>query len=125
MYDVYVFDLDDTLLYYKRGFVVPRQTHHFLRDLWARGKLIIIVSYNPLVKALVRYTELSKYCKHVFYGEESRYDLVKEALEGAKANGSVVYFDDRHDNIVDVKRLGIDCFHVKSALTLYQQINRD
>lgn len=133
--NVYIFDLDDTLVYYsKRGPVVPRQTFHKLRALHYSA-MLMVVSYNPIACHVAAHLGLFKFCKYIVVGRETefRHELVARAL--AKCNIStsptssmhhVYYFDDRLDNVDTVQQAfpSILCSHVKSPLLLYRDISR-
>lgn len=98
---LYVFDLDDTLVMYKREIKVPRQTFHSLRNLYLKGNKIAVISYNPYGEFIINITGLRKYisiscCSNNLY----RPELFSKIYNG---EDTVYYFDDRKDNLEAVK----------------------
>src|SRR5579863_6582946 len=119
----YVFDLDDTLVFYgKKGPTIPRQTFHTLRQL--RGP-IVVVSYNPLAHILASELGLMKYVNVIICGDCDRNVLVENAIKNFE-DSQLVYFDDRVDNLSVVKQFypRALCYHVSSALLLHRIIKR-
>lgn len=132
--DVYLFDLDDTIVYYsKRGLTVPRQTWHKLRALHFSATLIL-VSYNPLAFHIAGRLGLFKYCPCVIVGIEFRKELIAQAL--AKCTSAhvntpvntplhlqhvhhVYYFDDRLDNIALMSNPLFSCIVISTPPKLY------
>jgi hypothetical protein len=116
-----VFDLDDTLVRYGKQISVPRQTHHCLRDLSARGLKLGIVSYNPLSECVAARMGLLKYADTVRFGSGYRSELVAMVVDPARP---FVYFDDRRDNLEEVARAFplARCVHVANPLYLYRDI---
>lgn len=124
MSKIYVFDLDDTLVRYNKGAIVPKQTFHRLRDL-AYTYPIYIISYNPLCEHIIKSLLLDKYIKAVFYSSDIRYTLISKVLNKEQCKPeNIIYFDDRQDNIDNVlsRYPQIKCILVKDPLLLYRDI---
>lgn len=118
-----VLDLDDTLVRYGKRICVPRQTHHCLRDLNARGLRLGIVSYNPLSECVAARMGLLKYVDIIRFGSGERSDLVAMVVDPARP---FVYFDDRRDNLESVARAFplARCVHVANPIYFYQDVRK-
>jgi hypothetical protein len=107
----FVFDLDDTLIDNRKGRPrVARQTWHVLRRLSKREDYAMaIVSYNPGARLWAAMIGLTKYIPSnrigILNNPSDRAELVASVLPLSfdPLVDSLFYFDDRADNIAEVK----------------------
>ena len=122
-----IFDLDDTLVRYgkKRKICVPRQTFHSLRDLHARGFTLVCVTYNCYGEMIANQCCLFKYISFLQYARNIGDRSLVVRLVAQKYNSNnFSYFDDRKDNIEQVKLKfpNSSCIHVSNPLLLHKLI---
>lgn len=116
-----MFDLDDTLIQCtKKGrYIVPKQTWHALRNLHNKNIKLCITSYNKTALLWVELLGLYKYIQDIFVGNPPRYYLIDNIIEKYPEYSILGYFDDREDNIEEVKHRypTIPCFLVKEPIS--------
>ena len=121
-----IFDLDDTLVRYgNKKRCVPRQTFHCLRDLYLRGFILFVVTYNPLGVLIAHEEGLFKYIKFLLSTKNTNdQSKIIEKLFSYFPTKDFIYFDDRQDNIqqVQLKYPYAICIHVPNPLLLFTQI---
>ncbi len=100
-----VFDLDDTLIRYGKHITVPRQTFHCLRDLKARGFIIACATYNVYGVLIAHECGLFKYIDFLQWDANTgdRSIIITKILLQYPGEKNFIYFDDRMDNLNQVK----------------------
>lgn len=77
---LHIFDLDDTLVQYKKNKIsVPKQTFHILRSAY-HCVTFAVVTFNLFAKEIVNKTGLTKYVRYVVIGTQSRVALLATFL---------------------------------------------
>ncbi len=126
VYDVVVFDLDDTLIRIsKNGFHVPKQTWHKLNFLKKNNIRMAIISYNSLAPMWIKCCGLENYIEMIDFGDINRSELMSNVLKKMNISSSkILYFDDRMDNILEIKKVYNDavCVHVDNPKNLHKLI---
>lgn len=122
---LHIFDFDDTLVFTNKGITVPRQTFHKLRQLKQDGHIIAVISYNPLLKYFINALNLAPLCDIIHYDDNERYKLVQYVLNKCNMDTKFVYYDDRIDNIENVKSHYPNAitYHIHHPVYLYKSIH--
>jgi len=112
---VYIFDLDDTLVQYKKRMAVPRETWHVLRRLHESGAKIYVISYNRQAAFIAAQLGLTKYVHSVISGDPPRDYVIAKLFEAHPEITEFTYFDDNLDNIKDITQRYLGEYRIKTV----------
>lgn len=127
---IYIFDFDDTLTCVKDNKVfIPDNTIKTLDFLKKNKATLVIVSFNMDVHKHAKNFKIDKYFDAIHCDDEKtteRFILINKVFNmlHLKNDVSFNYFDDRLDNIGNIKAHfnNSTCFHIKNSFELYKSI---